>query len=96
MGVSTYERMNASTREQALSMSRRIDLYLSDNMPDLIDKHDLATKRDMLEIKKKFQQHDDSVDELTAWKESTTPRIDNVKSRIEKLEKKNSISVVSK
>jgi hypothetical protein len=43
--VSVSERMNASVREPALTMGRRIDLYLTKNMPELVVKHDLATKK---------------------------------------------------
>jgi hypothetical protein len=88
MKVGVSERMKSAVREQALTMGRRIDLYLTANMPDLIDKYDLATKRDIKDIDKQFNKHDSSLDELELWRDTTKKRLTSATERVKRLETK--------
>jgi hypothetical protein len=86
--VSVSERMKASVREQALTMGRRIDLYLTKNMPELVVKHDLATKKDLMDIDKRFEGYEKNLDELDVWKDESQNRITGVTKRMVRLETK--------
>lgn len=86
--VSVTERMKASVREQALTMGRRIDLYLTKNMPELVEKHDLATKKDLTDIDKRFEGYEKDLDELDVWKDESQHRVIDVTKRMERLETK--------
>jgi archaellum component FlaC len=86
--VSVTERMKASVREQALTMGRRIDLYLTKNMPELVEKHDLATKKDLTDIDKRFEGYENDVDGLDSWKDDSQNRIIDITKRMERLETK--------
>jgi hypothetical protein len=86
--VSVKERMKASVREQALTMGRRIDLYLTKNMPELVDKHDLATKKDLTDIDKRFEGYENDVVDLDSWKDDSQNRIIDITKRMERLETK--------
>lgn len=88
MGVGITERVKSAFREQALTMGRRIDLYMTENMPDLVDKHDLATKRDLTDIDKEFRTYEEKMDDLEGWRDSSRNRIDSVSKRIVRLETK--------
>jgi predicted nucleic acid-binding Zn-ribbon protein len=80
--------MKASVREQALTMGRRIDLYLTKNMPELVEKHDLATKKDLTDIDKRFEGYENDVDDLDSWKDESQNRIIDITKQMERLETK--------
>ena len=86
MSVSVSERMKSSIREQALTMGRRIDLYLTENMPDLVAKYDLATKKDLVNIEKSFKSNEANIEQLEDWRENTRTRITDLTKRIHRLE----------
>ena len=88
MKVGVSERMKSAVREQALTMGRRIDLYLTENMPDLIDKYDLATKRDITDIDKQFNKHENTLDDLELWRDKSKERLSTASERVKRLETK--------
>jgi len=88
MAVGVSERIKSSIREQALTMGRRIDLYLTENMPDLVAKYDLATRRDLSNIDKQFGKFENDLGELENWREGTQSRITDFTKRINRLEAK--------
>jgi hypothetical protein len=92
MSVGITERVRSSIREQALTMGRRIDLYLTENMPELVDKYNLATKKDLIDVDKKFKNHEEAVDDLESWQKSSEKRIKDIDKRLGRLEIKYGVS----
>jgi hypothetical protein len=88
MSVGVSERFKSSIREQALTMGRRIDLYLTENMPDLVAKYDLATKRDLANVEKMFRSNEENIDQLEDWRENTRTRVTDITKRVQRLESK--------
>jgi len=88
MSVSVSERVKSSIREQALTMGRRIDLYLTENMPDLIAKYDLATKKDLFNVEKLFKSNEENIEQLEDWRDNTRTRITDLTKRVHRLESK--------
>ena len=88
MVVGITERVKSTLREQALTMGRRIDLYMTENMPELVDKHDLATKRDLVSIDKEFNTYENKLDDLESWRDNSQKRIDSISKRISRLDTK--------
>jgi hypothetical protein len=88
MKVGVSERMKSSVREQALTMGRRIDLYLTENMPDMIDKYDLATKRDINDVEKQFNKYESTIDDLNSWRDKSEKRLSSATERVKRLETK--------
>jgi hypothetical protein len=86
MKVGVSERMKSAVREQALTMGRRIDLYLTENMPDLIDKYDLATKRDITDVDKQFNKYESTLDDLELWRDKSKKRLSTASERVKRLE----------
>lgn len=86
--VGISERIKSSVREQALTMGRRIDLYLTENMPDLVAKYDLATRRDLSTIDKQFSKNESDLDDLEDWRDNVQARVADVTKRISRLEAK--------
>ena len=69
-------------------MGRRIDLYLTENMPDLVAKYDLATKRDLANVEKLFRSNEENIGQLEEWRENTRSRITDLTKRVQRLESK--------
>ena len=88
MAVGISERVKSSVREQALTMGRRIDLYLTESMPDLVAKYDLATRRDLSAIDRQFTKNESDLDDLETWRDSAQTRVADVTKRINRLESK--------
>ena len=74
-----------------ITVGRKVDMYLSENLPDLIDEYKLATTRDIKEVDEKFTVCEDEIKSLEEWKDTAGKRIDNIESRVERLELKHGI-----
>ncbi len=88
MAVGITERVKSSIREQALTMGRRIDLYLTEHMPELIDKYNLATKKDLVDIDRTFKTYEDTIEDMESWRDNSRKRIDDITKKISRLETK--------
>ena len=86
--VGLRERLGAYFREHSATTARKLDLYLGEHMPDLIDKHKLATKTDFVEIDKRYDQFERDLIQLEDWRTTTKPRVGDLKKRMERLELK--------
>ena len=90
-GPSLTERAGAFFREHSLSSSRKIDVYLSEHMYDLIDKHSLATRSDLADIDKHMGALETRVDDLDIWRTDFEKREKAAIHKVELLEKKYAI-----
>jgi hypothetical protein len=88
MNVGLSERIKGKFKEQAFTVGRRIDFYLTKNMPDLVLKYDLATKRDLIDVDKTMEKYEGDLDELDVWRENTKERMETATNRVERLETK--------
>ena len=85
------ERAESFLRAHPISISKKVDLYLSEHLPDLIDEYRLATKRDIAVVDKTFETYGGDIEELEEWKNSTSQRVEGVGERIERLEYKHGV-----
>lgn len=85
------ERMKSGFRMHPLLISKRVDLYLSEHLPDLVDEYRLATKKDFAEVDEKFELYEGDIEELESWKNSAQQRVEDTEGRIERLEYKHGI-----
>jgi len=86
--VGVGERISAYFRELAGGTARKLDRYITEHMPELIDTHRLATKNDFIEIDSAFSWAEGELDELDSWKETTEGRIKKARIRMDRLELK--------
>lgn len=82
------ERISAYLRDRLPSFSRDMDIYLSENMPKLIEANSLASLNELMDIDMRFKNTEFRVKDLELWKEKTTLRLEGIKTRIETLEHK--------
>lgn len=87
-GIGLGERFRAFIRDKLRTTARNVDVFLSERLPDYIEKYDLATRADLSDIEDTFIALEMRVNQLDAWQEDTTTRIDAIKKRMELLEKK--------
>jgi len=85
------ERIKSVIRTHPLPIGKRVDLYLSEHLPDLMDEYRLATKRDITGVDEKFELYEGDIEELESWKNSTQQRVEDVEGRIERLEYKHGV-----
>lgn len=86
--VSVGQRISAYFRELTGGSGRKLDRYITEHLPELIDTHRLATKNDFIEIDSAFNWADGEMAELDSWKESTEERVKKARERMERLELK--------
>lgn len=86
--VGLGERFRAFIRSHTPSISREVDRYLSMNLPELIERHNLALRNELREVDEVIVDLEARVDDLEKWKENTGKRVLGVRHRIELLEKK--------
>lgn len=89
--IGVGERIKSVFRMHPLSVGKRVDLYLSEHLPELMDEYRLATKRDIAGVDEKFELYEGDVEELGSWKNSTRQKVEDVEGRIERLEYKHGI-----
>ncbi len=57
-------------------------------MPDMIDKYDLATKRDINDVEKQLDKYENTVDDLNSWRDKSEKRLSTATERVKRLETK--------
>ena len=86
--VSVKERIEAALRDSPVSTNKKIDIYLSENLPDLVNEHKLATKNDFGDINKSFNIHEEDVEDFEIWRDKSKNKVNELTERIERLELK--------
>lgn len=86
--VGIKERLQAAMREKVVSTTKKVDVYISENLPDLANEHKLATKSDFGEINKTFEMHEEEVEDLEVWRDKTRDEVSEMTERVERLELK--------
>ncbi|MDI6855361.1 MAG: hypothetical protein QMD21_01060 [Candidatus Thermoplasmatota archaeon] len=85
-GKGIIERAKAGLRAHPVAISKKVDIYLSERLPELMDEYKLATKRDLEDIDKRFVGYETEISEIDSWKSETIKRVDNIEKRVERAE----------
>lgn len=85
------ERVESLLRAHPVSISKKVDLYLSEQLPDLIDEYRLATKKDIAVVDRTFETYEGDIEELETWKNSTSQKVEDIEGRINRLEYKHGV-----
>lgn len=86
MGIA--QRMQAFSANHPLSINRKLDGYLSERLPDLMDEFKLAQKADLSGIDKEMDSSEKRMNELDDWKKDFEQRTFENQRRIERLKVK--------
>ncbi|MDI6707947.1 MAG: hypothetical protein QME47_02525 [Candidatus Thermoplasmatota archaeon] len=85
-GKGIIERVKVGLRAHPVAISKKVDIYLSEHLPELVDEYKLATKRDLEYIDKRFVGYETEISEIDSWKSETIKRVDNIEKRVERAE----------
>lgn len=83
--------MNIANRFQAyaashpMSINRKIDFYLSENLADLMAEYKIADKTDMGDLDSQFSGYEERMDDLERWKSDFSNRLKENTSRMDRL-----------
>lgn len=82
------QRFQAISVTHPLSMNRKIDQYLSEKLPDMMDEYKVADRSDINEMDKGFENLETRMDALDVWKKGFDGRIENSQNKMARLKVK--------
>jgi len=80
------ERMGGYFRDNPVTTGRKVDNYLTENLPRLAREYELASEKDVAKIDEHLDEYSDTIDELEEWKVDVTDRVSILKKRVHKIE----------
>jgi hypothetical protein len=81
-------RMQAFSASHPLSVNRKIDNYLTEHLPDLMDEHKIADRNDISDLDTQFESHEKRMTDLENWRKEFDLRIKDGSMRIDRLKMK--------
>jgi hypothetical protein len=82
------ERIRASLREHSPGTARNVDRHLSLNLPEYIEKHNLALRKELVKVEDVMKDREVRVGNLQDWRDDAKNRIAKTRERVERIEKK--------
>jgi hypothetical protein len=86
--MSIATRIQAYSARHPISMNRKVDIFLSENLADLMAEYKIADRSDLNELDGKFEVLESRMDNLDVWKANFTDRLKDGKARMERLKMK--------
>jgi hypothetical protein len=86
MGIGN--RIQAFSSMHPFSMNRKIDNYLSENLPDLMDEYKIADSKDIMDLDLEFNGFEKRMTDLESWRKDFDPRLKEGTRKIEMLKLK--------
>jgi hypothetical protein len=81
-------RIQAYSTRHPISINRKIDQYLSENLPDLMDEFKIADQNDVRDLDSEFGGFEKRMTDLEAWRQEFDLRLSDGTRRIERLKMK--------
>ena len=82
------QRIQAISVAHPLSTNKKIDQYLSENLPNLMDQYKLADRSDVQDVDKQFDDLEKRMDELDQWKKDFSGKLSESETRMGRLKYK--------
>jgi hypothetical protein len=86
MAVSS--RIQAFSTSHPFSINRKIDQYLSEQLPNLMDEYKIADRNDFSDLDSEFDDYEKRVSELENWRKDLDHRMNDGSRRLERLKLK--------
>jgi hypothetical protein len=86
--MSLITRIQASSVTHPFSMNKKLDQFLSEKLPDLMDEFKVADRSDIIELDGRFEGYDKKMDTLDSWKKEFDPKLEDSEKRISRLRTK--------
>jgi hypothetical protein len=81
-------RLQAYSANNPLSMNRKIDFYLSENLADLMMEYKIADRKDLEGIDSEFETLESRMDNLYDWKNDFSNKLISAENRMKRLKLK--------
>ncbi len=81
-------RVKGLFNRKPITPSSKADRYITENLPEYIEKYKLAGRSDLKGVDKRLDEFNREINDMKSWKEGTKSRYEDTKKRIERLEKK--------
>lgn len=78
-------RISAASLRHPVSINRRIDLFLSEHLGDLLDEYKIADRSEYLSVETGFNDQENRMNELETWREEFSGRIISNENRIKRM-----------
>jgi hypothetical protein len=91
MSLSIANRLQAYSASHPLSLNRKIDSYLSENLPDMMDQYKIADKNDLKDLDQNFVKLEGRIDDLEKWRPGFSEELKNARTRVDRLKLKSGV-----
>ena len=81
-------RIQAFSSKHPLSINRKIDHYLSENLPNLMDEFKIADRNDIESLDTEFNGYEKRIMDLEDWRKDFDRRMNDGSKRLERLKMK--------
>jgi hypothetical protein len=81
-------RIQAFSSKHPISINRKIDQYLSEHLPDLMDEFKIADRNDISDIDSEFDGYEKRMTQLEGWRKDFDLKMNDGSRRIERLKLK--------
>ena len=86
MGIG--QSLQAISVTHPLSINRKIDQYLSERLPWMMDEYKIADRNDLQDLDGQFDALENRMNELDKWKKGFDDRMKSGRSRLDRLKMK--------
>jgi hypothetical protein len=86
MGIG--QKFRAISVTHPFSMNKKIDQFLSEELPDYMDEYKIADRTDISEIDGKFEYLEKRMDDLDSWRKNFQTKVDYNRNRMARLKVK--------
>lgn len=82
------QRIQAMSVTHPFSINKKLDQFLSERLPDLMDEYKIADRSDLMDMEKEFGDLEKRMEDLEVWKKGFGDRLANDQGRMERLKLK--------
>lgn len=80
------ERAKAFFRENPVTTQRKVNQYLTENLPRLAREYKLASVSDLSSIDERLHREDSEIADLETWRGATEDKVEELKRRLDKVQ----------
>lgn len=89
--MSIANRLQAYSSTHPLSLNRKLDQYLSEKLPDLMDEYKIADNSDLKDVDGNLESLEGRLEDLNTWKIGFSEKMDNTKTKLDRLKIKHGV-----
>ena len=89
--VGIIDKFKGFLRKKPITPSDQVDQYITENLPDYIERYNLAVREDLKSVDKRIEEISSEVSNLKDWKVDTEERVEKAKKKVKRLEKRKNL-----